>query len=106
MFLSNKTFGTRFFLRTKLLRKSGSDSKQGQLANDATSSVYDHSLRCILSVACLVNHLSAFLIGWSKESTDEGTDGPMHRRTDPLIEMQACMYYYYLIMNLNTVTNL
>ena len=38
--------------------------EQGQLANDATMSVYDKYLRCIFSITCLVNHFPAFLIGW------------------------------------------
>ena len=42
--------------------------KQGQLANDATSSVYDYYLRRFLSVAWLMNHFSTFLIGWSRDS--------------------------------------
>ena len=74
--------------------------KQGQLANDATSSVYDKYLRCILSITCLLNHFSAFLIGWSKESRRNAlfshfltkawrTDRPTDRRTDPLIEMRG-----------------
>ena len=41
--------------------------KQGQLANDATSSVYDYYLRH-LSVSWLINHFSTFLIGWSRDS--------------------------------------
>ena len=62
--------------REKVWERGGSEetdkfwmrNKQGQLVNDATSSVYDKYLRWILSVACLLNHLSAFLIGWGKES--------------------------------------
>ena len=68
-------------------------SKQGQLANDATSSVYDYYLQCFLSVAWLMNHFSAFLIGWSRDSWRNArfsailtkawpTDRPTDRRTD------------------------
>ena len=62
------------------------------MANDTTSCMYDHYLRCILSVPCLVNHLSAFLIGCSKESwwnalflpifNESVTDRPTDRSTD------------------------
>ena len=63
-------------------------SKQRQLANDATSSVYDQYLRCILSITCLVNHFSAFLIGWSERNAvfsffnESVTDRPPDGRTD------------------------
>ena len=50
------------FVRFLLLKK------QGQLANDATSSVYDYYLRRFLSGAWLMTHFSTFLIGWSRHS--------------------------------------
>ena len=74
----------------------GEDStltEQGQLANDATSSMYDHYLRSFLSI----NHFSAFSIGWDGDSirnalfsailtkvwrTDRPTDLPTDQRMD------------------------
>ena len=77
------------------------EKERGQLANDATSSVYDQYLRCILSVTnlhvCFIISPRFSLVGVKNREeihcflilNESVTDGPTDMPTDPLIEMRG-----------------
>ena len=54
--------------QTDLLIEIRADLLLLNKANDATSCMYDHYLRSFFSVTWLINHFSAFFIGWDGDS--------------------------------------